>query len=814
LTLDMELEAGLGIDSIKRVQILSALQEKLPQLADVDTAALAALDTLGAIVALAGSGGIVASSSPSSAAPASLTPTLGRMIVAEEESAVPGLLTPGFAGVQSIWIIGGPADLAGMLAARLAETGLHARAVDTPPVDVRAAILLAGIAETSDADPIATTETVFRQVQACGHAMAAGGTLVIVQPGGEADAGWLAGAGAIAKTAALEWPNVVVRVIELSADVLAGESSAEAIHRELIGGGMQLEVTLAGDGRRLVPALRPEPAPTPATVAIPTDGVLLVSGGARGITAACLTELLAERPQKVAILGRTPLEDEPAELAGIVDDAALKRALLGRHQAAGITPSPQRIGAEVRAILAARELRTNLARLAATGATVRYDAVDIADADAALEAVARIRSEFGPISGLVHAAGVLADKEILLKTSDQFRTVMRTKVDGLRNLLDATRDDALTRLVCFSSIAAWRGNLGQSDYAAANQVLNRVCRAERKRRGEACLVKSIGWGPWAGGMVDAGLEALFVARGVPLIPLKEGARFFADEYLGRNGSAVEVVFGGGLAAFAAADLPRSRSFHARFHRSTHGYIDSHVVRSNRVVPMVAAIEVALRSVAHWLGGVARRAVDLEVVNGMVLSSFEGAGDVFEIGCTAPDGEGRVAVTITDPAGKLCYRMGIVPGEAPLANSEAERPSLDRWPAAKPIYDGRLFHGPALQVIETIEGLDEHGAAGLLRTRVPLAASASSAPIDILDGGIQLSTLWNHETRGRESLPTSAAAVYLAEGWDHAAPVRCEALLIAKTSLSSRWTLRYRDEAGTLLGLIEGLTMHDLPAAAA
>ncbi|MGU3422934.1 beta-ketoacyl synthase N-terminal-like domain-containing protein, partial [Methylobacterium sp. D54C] len=54
LTLDMELEAGLGIDSIKRVQILSALQEKLPQLADVDTAALAALDTLGAIVALAG----------------------------------------------------------------------------------------------------------------------------------------------------------------------------------------------------------------------------------------------------------------------------------------------------------------------------------------------------------------------------------------------------------------------------------------------------------------------------------------------------------------------------------------------------------------------------------------------------------------------------------------------------------------------------------------------------------------------------------------------------------------------------------------
>ncbi|MFC3800495.1 beta-ketoacyl synthase N-terminal-like domain-containing protein [Cohnella sp. GCM10012308] len=50
LDFDIELEAGLGIDSIKRVEILSAVQEQLPALPDVQPGELAALNTLGEIV--------------------------------------------------------------------------------------------------------------------------------------------------------------------------------------------------------------------------------------------------------------------------------------------------------------------------------------------------------------------------------------------------------------------------------------------------------------------------------------------------------------------------------------------------------------------------------------------------------------------------------------------------------------------------------------------------------------------------------------------------------------------------------------------
>jgi acyl transferase domain-containing protein/acyl carrier protein/nucleoside-diphosphate-sugar epimerase len=812
LALDMELEAGLGIDSIKRVQILSALQEKLPHLADVDTNVLAALNTLGEIVALAEGGGLVAAvPRRAQAAEKPVSGTLERCVVEWASSPTSGLLTPGLIGADPLWIAGARPDLAAALAEALHKIGVRAEATETLPEGARAAILLA-LGADKEADPLLRNEQAFAALKPCAAAMATGGLLVMVQ-GMEP---WSAGVGAIAKTAGLEWPAASVRSIEVEVGDRSPEALAAVLLEELMAGGAQIEVALMADGRRVAPRLRVEQAPLSIPVAPPGDGVLLVSGGARGVTAACLAELLAQRPQRVAILGRTTQWEEPTELRGLNDDADLKRALLRRHQFGGTTPNPQQIGAEVQAILAARELRANLDRFAALGAEVRYHPVDIGDAAAVSEAVAAIRRELGPITGIVHAAGVLADKAIAQKTLPQFRAVMRTKAEGLRNLLEATRDDVLTHIVCFSSIAAWRGNVGQSDYAAANQVLNRICRQERERRGAACLVKAIGWGPWSGGMVDAGLAELFASRGVPLIPVADGARFFADEYLGRHGDVVELVFGAGIEAFAATPQPTAAAaFHARFHRSTHAYIDSHIIRSNIVVPMVAAVDLARRTVARWLGGTAIAAVEgIEVLAGMTLQAFEGEGDVFRLDCAPPDATGRVAVRISDAAGRLCYRMQVVPGDAALSDDGPVLPPLDAWPDGKPIYDGRLFHGAELQVLEAIEGMCSAGARGVLKPGESPSIAAAGLAVDMLDGGIQLSVLWGHEKRQAESLPTGVRRLALAEDWDRTASVRCEAQCTGSGALSTRWTLRFRDEGGRLIGVMEGLELHDLPPATA
>src|SRR6185295_9026995 len=102
----------------------------------------------------------------------------------------------------------------------------------------------------------------------------------------------------------------------------------------------------------------------------------------------------------------------------------------------------------------------------------------------------------GPITAIVHGAGVLADKRIADKDEAQFDRVFDTKVAGLRALLAATADDPLAAVCLFSSVAARTGNPGQCDYAMANEVLNLVACAERARRGTACTVRAIGWAPW------------------------------------------------------------------------------------------------------------------------------------------------------------------------------------------------------------------------------------------------------------------------------------------------------------------------------
>ena len=148
-------------------------------------------------------------------------------------------------------------------------------------------------------------------------------------------------------------------------------------------------------------------------------------------------------------------------------------------------------------MLAAREIRDTISAIEQAGARVRYHAVNVTNPAALGETLAEVRSGWGPITGIVHGAGVLADALIAVKTDDQFSRVFDPKVEGLRSLLAATADDPLAVLCAFSSVAAQFGNPGQCDYAMANEVLNQVLSAEQARR-TGCVVRAIGVGTLAG----------------------------------------------------------------------------------------------------------------------------------------------------------------------------------------------------------------------------------------------------------------------------------------------------------------------------
>src|SRR5207244_3897199 len=177
------------------------------------------------------------------------------------------------------------------------------------------------------------------------------------------------------------------------------------------------------------------------------------------------------------------------------------RALAARNSGA----PPRQIVEQCRTVLAGREVRRTLERIADVGARAMYYSVDVRDAAAVTKALAEARRVAGPITGVIHGAGVIADRKIEDQTVEQFDAVYGTKVGGLRALLAATEHDPLKLLALFSSSTGRFGRAGQAAYAAANEGLNKFAQQEARRR-PGCRVVAVNWGPWEGGMVTPGLR--------------------------------------------------------------------------------------------------------------------------------------------------------------------------------------------------------------------------------------------------------------------------------------------------------------------
>ncbi len=566
IALDMDLEADLGIDSIKRVEILSAISAQRPDLPQIDTKKLGAMRTLGAILEYLGG-------APAAAAHQGAVPTLEKKVsktvtsmsngarldrrgLREVVAPIAAQPIPGLTHAKSIVVLDDGSDLGGALVKRLRERGLSVDLTDSVQPGADGVVVL-GPREVSGADHVLdSARRLFGAAKDFApRAASEGGAFITVQDSG-GDFGlsgssngnaWFAGLPGLIKTIGQEWPQAAVKAIDLERGDHTADLLADRLIGELISGGAEHEIGLRADGRRT----------TLQEVDLPLNGardsdllknkpVLVVTGGARGVTAACLLGLAKVAPIRVALLGRTPLEADPAGLEGAVTEADLRGALLTDARKRGEQVAPRELASRSQRILANREVRASLAALEAAGSEAIYIAGDVRDAAFAQKAVGEARKRWGRIDGIVHGAGTLADKRIEEKSLQQFDQVFATKVLGLRALLDATAGDDLQLICLFSSVAGRYGNAGQADYALANDILNKVARAEAVRRGGRCLVRSLNWGPWDGGMVTPELRDRFAGRGVPLISLDDGVAAFVNEltHADPQQSHVDVVLSG------------------------------------------------------------------------------------------------------------------------------------------------------------------------------------------------------------------------------------------------------------------------------
>jgi len=253
------------------------------------------------------------------------------------------------------------------------------------------------------------------------------------------------------------------------------------------------------------------------------NAVVLVLGGAQGITAALTAHLAMEYPCHYVLVGRSPYPEMEQLPSHLQTKEEIRSYLIQQKYA----QTPAAIEQQVSKLFKSKQIRDTINTIETSGSTVSYHAVDVRDEEAFTQLIQHIYTEYGRIDGVIHGAGILEDKLFQDKSPASFERVFSTKVTPLRVLAEHLRTD-VQFVVFFSSIASVYGNRGQTDYAAANSVLDHYAEVLRKQMDGR--VMAINWGPWKGaGMVSSTLEKEYERRGISLIPLESGKETFANE---------------------------------------------------------------------------------------------------------------------------------------------------------------------------------------------------------------------------------------------------------------------------------------------
>jgi len=525
-------------------------------------------------------------------------------------------------------------------------------------------------------------------------------------------------------------------------------------------------------------------------VMLPNEtSVFVVTGGGKGITAQCAIKLAQRYGSEFVLLGRSSIaEPEPAWAAGCNDEVSLKQCAISAMRNAGQHPKPADVQRAASRVLAQREIADTLHAIEAAGGTATYLSADVTDREALRTALAPVSAR---VTGIIHGAGVLADKRIEKKTGADFDLVYGIKVRGLKNLLGCVPPSQLRHLVLFSSVAGFYGNVGQADYALANEVLNKL--AHRLQRDyPACHVVAVDWGPWDGGMVTSELKQLFAERNIAIIPVDVGTDLLADE-LALGAGTPQIIVGGTLTSPKPEPMSHRVDLrHYRLHRAltldANPFLRDHVIGGHAVLPTVCAIGWMVNACENLYPGYAfARVEDYRALKGIVfddtladdyilnIQEIVQSSDEILFECLieskAANGKPRYhykATIALRPEERICESANLRVNES--ANYELRVASNQRAPnhpiAQSPghaipgtaLYnDNTLFHGPSFRGVEEVWNITERGLT--MRCRLPEAPAEvyGQFPVQtfnpyLADAQLQSLLVWAKQMRGVVGLP--------------------------------------------------------------
>ncbi|MBB1437101.1 SDR family NAD(P)-dependent oxidoreductase [Shewanella sp. SG41-4] len=868
LELSMDMEADLGIDSIKRVEILGTVQDELPGLPELNPEDLAECRTLGEIVSY------MQTKLPAATTIAAVAPTSTANKVDVNTAALPphsevalkklpaaDKLVDCFS-TDSCIVITDDGHNAGLLAEKLNAKGLTVAVIRNPQTisvahsplssdiksytlssidDAQIAQVIADIKADLGAEhaiagfihlqPQATANS--SELMSCTVAAKAAVdnaflwakhlhaefakptqdsrlcyfTVSRLDGGfGYLDNTQLATAelnqaalSGLSKTLSHEWPQVFCRALDI-ANNIDTTSFADAIVAELFdidGANASAdrinEVGISNQGRVTLVAGNASEQFAPAS--LNKNDTILVTGGAKGVTFECALTLAKQCQSHFVLAGRSQHfgSDLPVWAQG-KQASELKAAAIAYIQSQGNKPTPKQIDALVWPISSSLEIDAALSAFSKVGASAQYVSMDVSDAQAVAASLKNLTNAKGgslTINGVIHGAGVLADKHIQDKTLDELNRVYHTKVTGLASIINALDPQQIKVIALFSSAAGFYGNTGQSDYAMSNEILNKTALKLAHTLPQA-KVMSFNWGPWDGGMVSSALKKMFVERGVYVIPLQAGAELFAHSLLSQQGAqlligsdmqgsseqdnaakklnADALLMAKGSLTFATNTLV-TKAFTANavtteavttktsatdnisqtvtrvLTPTEMPFVSDHCIAGNPVLPTVCAMQ-WMRDAAETLCHVPVSIAEYKLLKGVIFDTNE--PHLLQLALTQTDAGMSALISsrlLNDPSAtmKPQYQAQLEINKAILA-AEVAKPiigdnSLAQWANMTPLYsgaelyqNGTLFHGPRLQGIAQVLAFDD--AQLLCRVQLPqinVADCQGFIPSSVLGG---------------------------------------------------------------------------------
>ena len=845
LELSMDMEADLGIDSIKRVEILGTVQDELPGLPELNPEDLAECRTLGEIVSYMQTK-LPTTTNIAAVAPASTANKVDVNTAAlppHSEVALKKLpaadkLAECFS-TDSCIVITDDGHNAGLLAEKLNAKGLTVAVIRNPQTitvahsplssdiksytlssidDAQIAQVIADIKADLGAEhaiagfihlqPQATANS--SELMSCTVAAKAAvdnaflwakhlhaefakptqGSRLCYFTVSRLDGGFgyldntqlataelnQAALSGLSKTLSHEWPQVFCRALDI-ANNIDTTSFADAIVAELFdidGANTSTdrinEVGISNQGRVTLVAGNASEQFAPAS--LNRNDTILVTGGAKGVTFECALTLAKQCQSHFVLAGRSQHfgKDLPAWAQG-KQASELKAAAIAYIQSQGNKPTPKQIDALVWPISSSLEIDAALNAFSKVGASAQYVSMDVSDATAvaaSLKSLTNTKGDSLTINGIIHGAGVLADKHIQDKTLDELNRVYHTKVTGLASIINALDPLQIKLIALFSSAAGFYGNTGQSDYAMSNEILNKTALKLVHTLPQA-KVMSFNWGPWDGGMVSSALKKMFVERGVYVIPLQAGAELFVHSLLSPQGAqlligsdmqgsseqdnavkklnADALLIAKGSLTFATNTLV-TKAFTANavtteavttkavttktsatdiisqtvtrvLTPAEMPFVSDHCIAGNPVLPTVCAMQ-WMRDAAETLCHVPVSIAEYKLLKGVIFDTNE--PHLLQLELTQTDAGISALISsrlVNDPSAamKPQYQAQLVINKAILATDVA-KPTvgdsiLAQWANMSPLYsgaelyqNGTLFHGPRLQGIKQVLAFDD------------------------------------------------------------------------------------------------------------